>query len=123
MGNIATAQDLKGLLGQLAKERAYSDTLRQELSIAQKKFNQSQTLVKTLEDKIRELKTEAPTPIISEHALLRYMERVQGVNFDVIKAELLGDGTAGAISFAKTGKIKKNGMTLICRDNVVVTIE
>lgn len=70
-----------------------------------------------------ELQTEAPEPIVSEHAMLRYLERIKGVDLEAIREEILGDGTAASISFAKTGRIKKSGMCLVVKDNVVVTIE
>jgi hypothetical protein len=123
MSKIANSQELKGLQVQLAKEQANSKVLKEEFSLAQRKFNQSQAAVKSLEARIIALQTEAPAPIVSEHALLRYLERHKGVNFDALREEILGEGTAKAIAFAKSGRIKKGNLSLVVKDNVVVTIE
>jgi hypothetical protein len=123
MGRIGEAQELKCLQGQLAKELANCNNLKSELAVAQRKHHLSQATCKSLEARIVELQTEAPAPIVSEHALLRYLERVKGFDLAALRDEILGDGTAASISFAKTGRIKKDGMCLVIKDNVVVTIE
>lgn len=123
MGKIGDAQELKGLQGQLAKEAANCKNLKAELAVAQRKHHLSLAACKSLEARIVELQTEAPEPIVSEHAMLRYLERIKGVDLTAIREEILGDGTAASISFAKTGRIKKAGMCLVVKDNVVVTIE
>lgn len=122
MGKIACAQELKGLQVQLAKEQASCKTLKDESVIAQGKHSQAQAAVKSLEARIVTLQYEAPAPIVSEHALLRYLERVKGVDLKALSDEILGDGTASAISFAKSGRIQKGDITLIIKNNVVVTV-
>lgn len=123
MGKIAEAQELKGLQVQLQKEVANCKNLKAELGVAQRKHQLSSAACKSLEARIVTLQTEAPAPIVSEHALLRYLERVKGVDLDALREEILSGGTAASISFAKNGRIKKADMSLIIKDNVVVTIE
>lgn len=123
MSQIVNAQELKGLQVQLTKEQANCNSLQKELSLVQRKHAQSQTAVKTLEAQIVALQTKAPAPIVSEHALLRYLERVHGIDFELVRDEILGGGTAGAITFAKSGTIKKGNLALVVKDNVVVTIK
>lgn len=125
MGGITDAHELKGLQVQLAKEIAAARVAKDELDIAQRKYNQSQAICRSLKARIAALEAQATPkdPIVSEHALLRYLERVEGVDLDVIRQRILGDGTAASISFARTGRIKKKDVTLIIKDSVVVTVE
>ena len=76
-----------------------------------------------LEERIAAFTRSAPEPIVSEHALLRYLERKMGVDFDALRQEILAGGTSKAISFVNSGRVQKNGMTLIIKNNVVLTIE
>jgi hypothetical protein len=125
MGNVTDAHELKGLQVQLAKETAASRVAKDELDIAKRKFDQSNAICKSLKARIAALEALATQkePIVSEHALLRYLERVEGVNLDAIRQKILGEGTGDSISFARTGRIKKKNVTLIVKDCVVVTVE
>lgn len=124
MTNVANAQELKGLQVQLERERATAAALKQELSTVQRKHHLSQNACKTLEARIAELQaTAVAEPIVSEHALLRYLERIKGVDLEALRAEILGDGTAANISFAQNGCIKKGNANLVVRNNVVVTVK
>lgn len=61
--------------------------------------------------------------VVSEHALLRWLERVHGVDLDAIRQEMLSGPTAGSIEFAGTGEVKKGAATLVFKDRVVVTVK
>jgi chromosome segregation ATPase len=62
-------------------------------------------------------------PVVSEHALLRYVERVLGVNIKKIENEILTHDVMNAIETLHSGKIPyKDGMTLVIRDKTVITI-
>jgi predicted nuclease with TOPRIM domain len=60
-------------------------------------------------------------PVVSEHALLRYIERRLGLNLDDVRAEIL-QGRTEQIRKFKTCKIKTDGMTLVVKNQVVVTV-
>jgi hypothetical protein len=122
MSAVANTQELKGLQVRLAKEQANNKLLREEASAAQRKLSQSGSAIKDLEGRIAALQSEAPAPIVSEHALLQYLVRHKGLDTEALKQELLGDGTAKAIAFARSGSIKKGPVTLVVKDNVVVTV-
>lgn len=60
-------------------------------------------------------------PVVSEHALLRYIERRLGLNLNDVRAEILHGRTEQIRKF-KTCKIKTDGMTLVVKNQVVVTV-
>ena len=115
---------LKALQGQLEKEKANFNTLRVEASNIQRKISISDINIKDLEKRIAECNVKGE-PIVSEHALLRYLERVKGVNIAELTAEILDTNTKKAIEFAGMSKIsiKKEVATLIVKNRVVITVE
>ena len=125
MNTVQTAQELKGLQTQLSKARAEESTLKTEAAALQRKHTQARQAVQSLEKRIEELSRTAPEPTVSEHALLRYLERVKGVDLEALRQEILDNGTADAIAFAGNGRIKKGGtdITLIVQNSVVVTVK
>lgn len=125
MGNVTSSHELKGLQGQLAKEIAAARVAKDQLDIARQKYDQSNAICKSLKARIASLEVQATMkePIVSEHALLRYLERVRGVDLNEIRQQILGEGTSESIAFARNGRIKKRDVTLIVKDCVVVTVE
>lgn len=65
---------------------------------------------------------DAIVPTISDHALLRYIERVFNVDIDAMKAELLTDTVVLAIKSGATGVKTPHG-TLVIRGSTVVTFK
>lgn len=58
---------------------------------------------------------------ISDHALVRYLERVHGIDMDVLRRRLLTDQRARMI-LRGAKKIKADGFDMIVENNTVVTI-
>ena len=68
----------------------------------------------------RDLKFAEQTPAVSNHALVRYMERHMG--FDIIgcKKSLLTDFVESAIN-SGANKVKIEGIDFVVKDKVIVT--
>lgn len=86
----------------------------------QTEIDQINELLRRIDFEITKLQSKSD-PVVSEHALLRYIERRMGLNLDDIRAEILAGRTEHIRKF-KTCKIKTDGMTLIVRNQVVVTV-
>lgn len=69
---------------------------------------------------------ESPVPIcyeITDHAIVRYLERVKGVDIQAVCAEILADGRRDVIKKLRNCRIKvANRMRLIVRLGTVVTV-
>lgn len=78
------------------------------------------TELRRIEFEITKLQSLAE-PVVSEHALLRYIERRLGLNLNDVRAEILHGRTEQIRKF-KTCKIKTDGMTLVVKNQVVVTV-
>lgn len=60
-------------------------------------------------------------PSLSDHALLRYIERFCGFDVEALRARLMTDGLVTALR-AGAAKYTENQVTYLLRDNTVVTI-
>lgn len=61
------------------------------------------------------------TPI-TDHAIIRYLERVKGVDIDAIRAEMQSATLVAAVEFGAKVLIGRNGERFVIRDGVVVTV-
>lgn len=59
---------------------------------------------------------------VSDHAVLRYLERVKGVDVERIRAEMNSPALALADTFGAPVLIGRDGERLVIRDGVVVTV-
>jgi hypothetical protein len=59
---------------------------------------------------------------VSDHALLRYIERAMGVDLDEFRAAILTEQNRKAIEFAGDCTIKSNGVEFIVKNRTVVTV-
>ena len=75
---------------------------------------------------LREAERQKPkgntAPAASTHALLRYMERVLDVDTNLLRQTIFSPENRAAIEAGAT-RIKANGMTLIVKDKVVLTVQ
>lgn len=59
---------------------------------------------------------------ISDHAVLRYLERVKGVDIAAVRAEIATPALAKADEFGAPVLIGRHGERLIIREGIVVTV-
>lgn len=58
---------------------------------------------------------------ITSHALLRYIERVKGVDIEALRDEILSDEVCEALSAGATG-VTVNGVKMVAERGVIVTV-
>ena len=74
-----------------------------------------------IDKQIKQLHTQ--DIIISEHAILRYIERAMGLNLEQIKQEILSDKVKAQIFTLGSGKYPiGNKLKAVVKDNTIVTI-
>lgn len=62
------------------------------------------------------------TVVISDHALVRFLERVKGIDMEIIRAEMQTPAVEKACEFGCPVVIGRHGERLVIRDGVVVTV-
>lgn len=59
---------------------------------------------------------------ISDHAVLRWLERVKGIDMDAVRAEMDTPALAKADEFGCPVVIGRNGERLVIKNGIVVTV-
>jgi len=59
--------------------------------------------------------------VVSEHAMLRYIEREKGIDLKLIKAEILTDTVKEQIKVIGSGKIPLCNLNLIVKNKIIVS--
>lgn len=109
-----------------------SDEIRKEINSIQKRIedigknisplsrrqNELKLKIDELKDKLRLTKME---PRCSDHAVIRYLERIHGFCFEDIRNKLLNESNIAAINIG-VSKIHHDDITLIIKDKCIVTI-
>ena len=89
---------------------------RDRAQIASELNNANQALAKR-----KKSEATLTAPSVSNHALLRYAERVLGIDVQALEAQILTPANRAAIT-AGAKKISSEGISLIVKDGVVVTV-
>lgn len=76
-----------------------------------------------LSRRLQSLQENMRDPVVTDHGLLRYLERVQGLDVEAARAEMLSERAVEAIRFTRTGKVPiGNGRRLVVKDMAVVSV-
>lgn len=101
-------------IASIAKERTKAD---EQIRLIAKKISKIDIRISELVNCKKPKKV-----VITDHAILRYLERIHGFNTDEVKSTLLTEKLRENIQEFKTGKITENGVTYVFKDQTVVTI-
>jgi hypothetical protein len=99
--------------------------LRAELSGLDQKIRAATREQSSIDAQIRKLKesTKVRPVIVSEHAILRYLERVKGIDLDQVKKEIAPEHILGRIRAMGAGEYPVGGThTLKVTDSTIVTV-
>jgi hypothetical protein len=122
-GNIREANKLKQLQGQLEKEKAeHSVIMMQKKDILKKEQD--------INKKISRIQTEIANYVgkdltMSEHAILRYVEKVQLVNPNDVPGIVITEELKKMHRVLGNGEypMGDSGFSLIIKNNIIVTIK
>lgn len=124
MSSMLKPDDLKRLQVELRYARSELAEAREKKRVADDAFAGLSLRAKNLEDRIKQLELDSTTPTISEHALLRYLERVKGVDLDAVRVEMLKPSTIKTIDFVRTGRVPVQGeeYSYVVKNRTVCTV-
>lgn len=124
---------LKSLHVELEKSKKELITAKANLQESKEKVKQSQQLVSAIESSISathaEIKKLEKTEIkcnkllVTEHAILRFIERVYNINIEDVKSKILVDSVLKNHKSFGAGKFPHPNGQVVVRDNTVVTFE
>jgi hypothetical protein len=105
-------------LTQLQQEAARLQSLVGELSA---KLADAQSLMGRVRSEVEKRTRPAPVPRLSDHALLRFIERVHGIDTKVIRERILSPTVIEAIK-AGASAVTVDGLKMKVVDNTIVTV-
>lgn len=121
---MTTIQEKRERLRYLTQD--YLPILRQQAKEAQDRFNQSQSNLHKAQNEANKLTIEiAPKassqPSVSDHALIRYMERGMGFDVEAVRQSMLTETAIQAINAGATA-VTIGGLKFKVHQKVVVTV-
>lgn len=114
------SHELKGLHVRKAKLDAEIKAIEDERTRLGQEVGRKKNELNTVRQKIDSFM--AKEPVVTEHALLRYIERVMGINLEEIRGRILTEQNRKAIEFAGSCKIKSDGVEFVVKDRCVVSV-
>lgn len=123
MSGLKHTQELKALQTRLTVAKTELEAAREETRAAQKKEASCQSAVREIQNKIETLQASTKEPIVSEHAFLRYFERVKGYDLNVVRNEILNEKVKEWIQEYQSGKFPADGFRVVVSKGTIVTIE
>lgn len=125
-GQLRNKETLKQLQTRRTKLLAEQERLDRERKDTSKRYSETENTIKHLDEQIAMLKNTTPGIVITEHAMLRYLERVKGIDLDEIKIEILTEGLVDKINTLINATIPLEhvkGFRAVVRDRVIVSIK
>ena len=124
MKNLAIKQkeELKKLQSLLIKQKSEIDLIKRERQLADERLTVAQRNLKKIEEEMKKLKNGNKI-IVSEHAILRYLERTMELDLKAVENEILSKEVVSQYRTLGNGKYPvSNGCKAVIKDNVVLTI-
>jgi hypothetical protein len=118
-----SGHELKALQTRLREAEAEAEMHVEKARLANNAASEALKRRDKIKAAIREIEESAKEPIVSEHALLRYIERFMGVDLELVRRAILTENAVKMIKFAKSGKINTDGRRLVVKNGTVVTVE
>jgi chromosome segregation ATPase len=122
---IKTSSELKALKTRLTEAEVDLSIKLEASRDANREAERARTKVATVKAQLTALESAAKAKdvIVTEHAILRYIERVYGIDLEEIRERMLAGGVRETIENFGSGKIPCEGGRLIVKDRVVMTVE
>ena len=117
------AHELKSLQVQITKAKADAGEKLEQSRIANIAASAAANYVKSLEKKLADAMAASKDPIVTEHALLRFIERVYHVNLDEIRDKILTPANIKIVRSIGSGKFPlESGGRAVVKGGAIVSI-
>lgn len=120
MGELKNQVTLKGYESQLQKLKGSREVLKFKLDGLNKELRDNKEKIKHLESRIYDLKRS--DLIISEHAILRYIERVEVIPPSEVPERIKTDKLLEMVRTLGNGVYPLEDFSVKVKDNVVITV-
>lgn len=121
--SVKAHEELKGLQTQRDKLKATIKGLRGQSTDLNTEINQKNQKLKNIEKKINEIENSNSEIVITEHARLRYIERVIGINLEELDAKIIDEATKDIVKKMGSGTYPVGGHQIVVKKNTIVTVK
>jgi len=113
----------KGLRSQVNSMSVDAEVLRVEIENKKTEYNQKLQKIKNINSEIRKIENNKKLKV-SEHAIVRYFERVKGFNISEIENEILNDSVLDMVEkLGDSGRYpNSNNYIVVLKNSTVTTI-
>lgn len=120
--SLAVSEKLKGIRAQITKTRANLTRLDADRKTVNYEISIQTDRLKQLNKELKAAEESKPT--VSDHAVLRWMQRCMGIDIEAIREQILADGRREAIEAIGSGKVPISGepAKLVVKSKTVVTV-
>ena len=119
------SQQLKHLRTRKSKVDLEINELERDKEKAETALSVARAEVTKIKSNIHNL-TQSKDPIVTEHAILRYLERIEGIDFEEVKKKILTEKVKGFIEKLPNGVFpvegSPNNFKIKVKNRVVITI-
>ncbi len=121
MKQVKSLKELQSLLNNAQAEKKAIEEKIKELETAKASLS---TTISNLNESIKYYTNRQKDLIVSEHAILRYLLRVQGLDIAQVARDLVPDRIKEQIKMLGNGTypIPEKGFKIVVKENVIVTI-
>ena len=116
------ASMLKNKLTLIAKLKLEREKMLQELKELQRSVAHKETQIKKHEEELLKMQENSKSLIVSEHALLRYLERVYKLDLAKLENEIVPKELQRQIGEYGNGTYKTENFSIKVVENVIVTV-
>jgi hypothetical protein len=114
---------IKQLRSQLNTMLDDAKVLKIESANIQRQYSEKQNAIEKLNLEINKLNFKTDKIKVSEHAILRYLERVKGLDINAIEKEILNDKVLGLINtLGGNGTFPSYNFSVLMKNNTVTTV-
>ena len=121
MKQVKSLKELQSLLNNAQAEKKAIEEKIKELETAKASIS---VTISNLNESIKSYTNRQKDLIVSEHAMLRYLLRVQGLDIAQVARDLVPDRIKEQIKMLGNGTypIPEKGFKIVVKENVIVTI-
>lgn len=119
---LKDVRKIKGLQSQLSALEGDVSALKIEIDNKQKDYKNKLDMIKSIKNEIESL-SKTKDIKISEHAIIRYLERVKGLNINDIEKEIINEEIVKMVNaLGGNGKYPNKDFSVVMKDFTVTTV-
>ena len=117
-----TGTKIKNLQVLLTKKELEKEELNREFNAIQSRRDKLNNQIQKYKNEIKQLSTSSDSLIVSEHAIIRYLQRVYALDLEKITQEIVLPSLSKKIKELGSGTYRCDGYAVKVVDGVVVTV-